>query len=96
MAALSIESVQPWGTTARVIGDLDETEVEWIVGHLRELEGDVTLELEQSIVRDYAAVRMLTEFAEYLRNRGNRLAVVGLRHLPARRVRRYRERSLTR
>jgi hypothetical protein len=83
MTVLSIISAQPSGTTARVIGDVEEADAAWLAGHLRELEGDVTLDTRDARVVDLAVFSMLDDFEQYLLRRGNRLVVRGLASRPA-------------
>jgi hypothetical protein len=78
MTVLSIVSVQPSATTARVLGDIERTDAAWLAGHLRELEGDVTVDARDARVVDPAVLRMFEDFAKFLVRRGNRLVVRGL------------------
>ena len=54
-----------------------------VAGHLRELEGDVTVDARDARVVDPAALWMFVDFAKYLVRRGNGLVVRGLSGRPA-------------
>ena len=78
MAALSIVSMKPTSSRAQVIGDVGSANAAWLGEHLRELEGDVTLDCRRSAFIDPAALMVLVEFEEFLRGRGNRLTIDGV------------------
>jgi hypothetical protein len=78
VATLSIVSRTDTGTRAEVLGDVEQGNTVWLTEHLRELEGDVTLDCRQSSFHDPAALMMLVEFEEFLHRRGNRLVIDGV------------------
>jgi ABC-type transporter Mla MlaB component len=78
VAALSIVSMRGNGSRAQLIGEIDDGNVGWLGDHLRELEGDVTLDCRRSAFTDPAALMMLVEFEQFLRRRGNRLTIDGV------------------
>jgi ABC-type transporter Mla MlaB component len=78
VAALSIVSVESTGSRAQLIGDVDCDNATWLAAHLRELEGDVTLDCRESAFVDSAALMLLVDFEEYLHRRGNRLTIEGV------------------
>ena len=78
MAALSIVSMETNGSRAQVIGEVGEDNAPWLGEHLRELEGDVTLDCRLSVFLDSSALMMIVDFESFLRRRGNRLTIDGL------------------
>ena len=78
MAALSIVSMESARSRAQVIGDVGCDNATWLSAHLRELEGDVTLDCRGSAFVDPAALMVLVDFEEFLRRRGNRLRIEGV------------------
>jgi anti-anti-sigma regulatory factor len=83
MAALSVVSMRRASSHAHVIGRVDRHNAEWLLGLLRELEGDVTLDCRHSSFVDSAALMVLVDFDESLRARGNRLTIGGVPDSPA-------------
>lgn len=78
MAALSVVSMERAASRADVIGQVDGDNAPWLLGLLRELEGDVTLDCRHSSFIDPSALMVLVEFEEFLRERGNRLVIDGV------------------
>jgi ABC-type transporter Mla MlaB component len=78
VAALSIIKMRTKGSRAQVIGEVGYGNAAWLGQHLRELEGDVTLDCRSSAFVDPAALMVLVEFEEFLRRRGNRLTIDGV------------------
>ncbi|MEX0665721.1 MAG: STAS domain-containing protein [Acidimicrobiia bacterium] len=78
MAALSVDSMQRASSRAQVIGRVGRDNAEWLLGLLRELEGDVTLDCRHSSFVDSAALMVLVDFDEFLRSRGNSLTICGV------------------
>jgi phospholipid transport system transporter-binding protein len=78
MAALSVDSMQRVSSRAAVIGRITRENADWLLGLLRELEGNVTLDCRHSAFVDSAALMVLVDFDEFLRRRGDRLTIRGV------------------
>jgi anti-anti-sigma regulatory factor len=74
-AALSIVSARPSGSEARVIGPVGAENADWLTGHLRELEGDITLDCSRLQLEDIWGARALVEFGRTLERHGRRLVL---------------------
>ena len=83
MAALSVLSMERDASRAEVIGQVDGDNASWLLGLMRELEGDVTLDCRHSTFEDPNALMVRVEFEEFLRARGNRLTIDGVPDGPA-------------
>jgi anti-anti-sigma regulatory factor len=70
--------MQRVSSRAAVIGRITRENADWLLGLLRELEGNVTLDCRHSAFLDSAALMVLVDFDEFLRERGDRLTVRGV------------------
>jgi hypothetical protein len=77
-AALSILSFEPEESRAEVVGDIGRHNVGWLVRQLRNLQGNVTLDVRGSRFTDRDARLFLEAYGRELDERGHRLAVRGL------------------
>jgi anti-anti-sigma regulatory factor len=77
-AAVSILSEDPDRTVAEVIGAVGRENAAWVSGHLRTLEGDVTLDCTHLTLRDRDGASALADFVRFLRDRGRRLVLRGI------------------
>jgi len=77
-ASLSILRADRSHSFAQVIGRLRGRDAAWLEEHLRDLEGDVTLDCSRLRLAEPTAAAALVDFDRFLVRRGRRLHLRGL------------------